>query len=155
MDVWYFAYGSNLLRSQMERRVGPARETPDAPRLAYLAGHQVVFNKFGRNNIDIYANLAPADSTVIGAVYCCDAVAMQKLDGFEQGYERKTVLVTDDAGAQFEAVAYFATPEHTVEEAPPTDAYLRRIVEGAREFGIPEPYVVSLLRQAGRADDWA
>lgn len=154
MDVWYFAYGSNLLRSQMVRRTGPLQVAPWQPRVARLEGYQVVFNKFGSNGLDIYANIVSPGPGVWGAIYRCTPDVLAALDGFEIGYTHLPVRVADTLGNLFDAIAYVATPENTVEQGTPTDAYLQRIIVGAREFDLPPEYILSILRQAGRNDDW-
>jgi cation transport regulator ChaC len=68
MDQWYFAYGSNLSKEQMEERIGSSREA----RVAWLTGYRLVFNKRSKKDGTGKANIVPAaGATVWGVVYRC------------------------------------------------------------------------------------
>src|SRR6202035_279355 len=105
MNEWYFAYGSNLWIDQMAARTGPIGQGDDRPRVALLPDHRLVFNMQG-NDGQVYANLERPGEGVIGVIYCCSAAALDKLDAYESGYERRPVQVTDEGGISLEAVAY-------------------------------------------------
>lgn len=142
--VHYFAYGSNLSRSQMERRLG---RTP-ASCLARLDGWKLVFNKRGRPT---YANIVREDGAAVwGALYECTAEELRAMDRFEgvagHHYRRIRVEVETSSGRRVAAVTYEACPASIVEAEPPSADYAARILEGAREHGLPEAYVVMLRK---------
>jgi gamma-glutamylcyclotransferase (GGCT)/AIG2-like uncharacterized protein YtfP len=147
MDSWYFAYGSNLLRDQMIARTGAVRGGDDGPRIVSLPNHRVAFNVLGSNG-QIYANIVESGEGVLGVVYRCSEESLVKLDGYEGGYDRREVIVIDDDGQELTAVAYIARPECLTFESRPSAAYLRKIVTGAREHGLPEEYIETLQSRA-------
>ncbi len=149
MNLWYFAYGSNLLSEQMATRTEPIREGVDKPRMAILPNYEVAFNMFGSDG-QFYANIIASESTVIGVLYRCSQTSIERLDGYEAGYERKSIVVTDKFGQRLEAEAYFALPGRTLTNGKPSLEYLQRILTGARMHGLPEEYVHALERRAAR-----
>ncbi len=138
---WYFAYGSNLCIEQMSLRTGPMDE--QTGRIARLPGHRLLFNMRGDDG-QVYANLAPGSGGVIGVVYFCGEAALAKLDVYEEGYDRRRVVVTLENGETMEAMAYVARPEHTTADGAPSAEYLEIILRGARRHGLPEAYIASI-----------
>jgi len=147
MDQWYFAYGSNLLASQMVRRTGPLQTGANAPRRATLANYRVAFNHRGTDGM-IYANIVTPGDGVLGVVYRCSKAALAKLDRFETGYERREVSVVDQLGNTLTAIAYVGKPDSIAAAGRPSDEYLARIVDGAREYGLPEEYIETIVERA-------
>jgi cation transport regulator ChaC len=149
MDHWYFAYGSNLLSEQMIARTGPIRNGDERPRIARLPNYRLVFNMRGEDG-QIYANIVTPGDGGLGVIYRCGPEALDKLDGFEQGYERQDVTVIDDRGVELRAVVYIARPERVTAEGRPSAAYLQKIVTGACQHGLPEEYLRTLEATAMR-----
>ncbi len=153
-DCWYFAYGSNLWIDQKETRTGPIRQGSERPRIARLADYRLAFNKRGSAGV-VYANVV--DSTgaeVFGVVYRCNPESMRQMDAKEIGYERRLVDVAADDGKVLKAVTYVAKPESVCCEGRPTKEYRDRILDGARQHGLPEDYIKSieaLARRGGEA----
>jgi gamma-glutamylcyclotransferase len=140
MHAWYFAYGSNLWIDQMAARTGPIATGEDRPRVARLSDHRLVFNMRGGDG-QVYANVESPGAAVIGVIYRCTSAALDKLDGYERGYERRQVLVTDEDGATLEAVVYVAKPNRVVSGGKPSADYLEKVLRGARQHGLPEAYI--------------
>ncbi len=149
MDVWYFAYGSNLLRSQMEARTGPIRIEEASPRVARLPGYRLSFNMNGGDG-QVYANIVQPGAGVIGVIYRCGPEALEKLDHYELGYVRQQAVVIDTAGQELGAILYVAKPESRCTEGQPSAAYLEKIVTGAREQGLDEGYIRGIEALAGK-----
>jgi gamma-glutamylcyclotransferase len=147
MDCWYFAYGSNLLSEQMVRRTGPLGEGPLRPRIAHLAGYRLVFQHLSADG-PAYANIVQPGSGVIGVVYRCPLAGLDVLDRYERGYERQTLRVIDVDGQALDAIAYVITPAPPVRDGKPSGKYLEKIITGARQHGLPEGYVASILLAA-------
>jgi gamma-glutamylcyclotransferase (GGCT)/AIG2-like uncharacterized protein YtfP len=144
MDSWYFAYGSNMSRSQMAGRTGPIRDGDEAPRVALLRGYRFGFTVRSTDN-RIYANVLPSpDDVVHGVLYRCGESGMQVLDRYEAGYQRRQVTVFDETGQQYEATVYVSLPQCTVDAGIPTPRYRDIVLSGAREFGLPEEYVARI-----------
>jgi gamma-glutamylcyclotransferase len=146
---WYFAYGSNLCAEQMLRRTGPIGEGEDSPRVARLLGYRLVFNMKGDNGL-MYANIVQPGDEVIGVLYHCSLAALASLDAYEEGYQRRQVLVTLEGGTTREALAYVARPERTATGGGPSPEYLGIIIRGAKRHGLPEAYIRWIEAQAGR-----
>lgn len=152
MSEWYFAYGSNLLAEQMARRIGPLSPHENRPRRASLPHYRLVFNMRGEGD-QVFANIQSPGKGVLGVVYWCSPEALARLDEYERGYERRRVLVTAEDGEQMEAFVYVAGPPNLVYGRRPAAEYLRRIVTGARQHGLPEAYIREIEVAAGRADE--
>ncbi len=150
MDCWYFAYGSNMSRTQMAGRTGPIREGDEAPRPALLRGYRFGFTVRSTDN-RIYANVLPSEpNDVHGVLYRCGEAGMRVLDRYEAGYQRRQVTVTDATGRAYEATVYVGLPECTVEPGLPTPRYRDIVLAGAREWGLPAEYVATIERLAGQ-----
>ena len=140
---WYFAYGSNLCVEQMARRTGPIGDGKESPCIARLPGYQLVFNMQGDDGL-VYANIIQPGEGVTGVLYSCGFAALASLDAYEEGYDRRRVLVTLEDGATREATAYVARPECTVQEGRPSPEYLGIIVGGAKRHGLSDAYIRSI-----------
>jgi gamma-glutamylcyclotransferase (GGCT)/AIG2-like uncharacterized protein YtfP len=137
----YFAYGSNLCVEQMIRRTGPMDE--EAPCIARLPGYRLVFNMRGDDSL-VYANITQPGDGVMGVLYHCREEALAKLDVYEEGYDRRQVVVTLEGGATREVMAYVAKPECTTDEGAPSADYLGIILRGAKRQGLPDAYICSI-----------
>jgi len=144
--VWYFAYGSNLCVEQMIRRTGPIGEE-ERPCIARLPSYRLVFNMRGDDG-QLYANISQPGGGVIGVLYRCGPAALSRLDVYEEGYDRRRVLVTLESGTAREAMAYIARPESTTNEGVPSAEYLEIILRGAKRQGLPQDYIASIESQA-------
>lgn len=141
MDCWYFAYGSNMSRTQMAGRTGPIRDGAEAPRVALLRGYRFAFSVRSTDH-RIYANvMESSEDAVHGILYRCGEPGMKTLDRYEAGYERRQVTVLDETGRVYEATVYVGLPQCTVEPGIPTPRYRDIVLTGAREFGLPTAYV--------------
>ncbi len=146
MSEWYFAYGSNLWSEQMAERTGPIPMDENRPRRAALPHYRLVFNMRGEDG-QVFANIQCPGNGVLGVVYCCSPAALIRLDEYERGYERRRVLVTAENGERLEAFTYVAEPPHIVYGRRPAAEYVRRIVTGARQHGLPEVYIQEIEAQ--------
>lgn len=145
---WYFAYGSNMSRAQMQSRAGTILEA----QIARLENYEIVFNKKSRGGSST-ANVRPAPGKVVyGVLYKISESAYRTMDrheGAPQHYRRIEVTVTDAAGKKLGAQAYIATK---VEKGlRPSPHYLQTILEGAGENHLPADYVGAIKQAAGAA----
>jgi gamma-glutamylcyclotransferase len=152
MSELYFAYGSNLWIEQMAKRLGPISLDENPPRRALLSDYRLIFNTRGEEG-HVFANIQPPGKGVLGVVYCCSPEALTLLDEYEQGYERRRVFVTAENGEQLEVFTYIAEPPNVVPGRKPTTEYLRRIVTGATQHGLPEAYILELIKE-GETKRW-
>lgn len=136
----YFAYGSNLKLARLRERAPSAN-----PRgRAQLRGWRLAFDKPGRDG-SAKANLRRADGgRVCGALYALNRGDWPGLDAAEGGYERIAVEVSTDSGALARAQTYLARAP--VAQGLPREDYLRLVLEGAREHGLPAGWIEALER---------
>jgi len=144
--LWYFGYGSNmndaifLTRRQMH---------PLATQQGRLADHRLTFNlPIGPGERGV-ANVEPAAGVhTWGVLYLLTSEECDRLDrteGVHRGvYERIPItVVPDDNADQLPAFTYRSS--RTRPGRKPSARYLRLLVDGAIEHGLPESYV-RLLR---------
>lgn len=137
----YFAYGSNMCSGRLRRRVPSAEPLF----IACLSGHRLSFDKRsndGSGKAD--AEHTGDDNCVWGVVFEIETVEKEALDQAEalgSGYEEKTVTLDGPFG-KCAATMYYATDKDAVRK--PYSWYLRFVVEGARQHGLPADYVFSL-----------
>ena len=147
-DRWYFAYGSNLDIDQKSDRTGKIR----CAIRACLHGFRFAFNKQGSNG-NIYANIMPdQDGVVWGVAYLCCPEAINTMDEYEGvlggHYEHETVTINKNDGIELAALTYVAGPEHICSHGRPKNAYLQKILNGARYHGLPTEYIDAIERAA-------
>ena len=139
--IYYFAYGSNLNRSEMRVRCPGAK--PLTP--ATLAGWRLTFRGV--------ADIEPApDAAVPGALWRLDHVDLRSLDRYEGAphlYERRLLEVDTESGP-LEAIAYVMTSDDYL--GLPSPWYFERIVEGYADWGLP--VTSSALRSVRPARSW-
>jgi gamma-glutamylcyclotransferase (GGCT)/AIG2-like uncharacterized protein YtfP len=141
MGELYFAYGSNVADIEVDGRyvrvVG----------VASLAGHRLAFTRRSVRTGTGVADVVPsAGDTVWGVVYELDAEELAALDqkeGAGWAYERQPRRVRMADGAEIDAFIYTVVNKE-LDEVPPSDAYLERLVLGARDRGFPASYIRTL-----------
>jgi gamma-glutamylcyclotransferase (GGCT)/AIG2-like uncharacterized protein YtfP len=142
----YFAYGSNLSARQMAFRcpgataLGPAR----------LDGYQLAFTRPSRRWGGCAADILPAPgSHAWGLAWNVSEAHLESLDRFEgvaSGAYRRLEVSLIAPRAELDAIAYAVVePE---EGGHPSARYLHTILEGAREHGLPAPWLRHLTRLA-------
>jgi len=142
---WYFAYGSNLDRKQMERRVGRCRDS----KRAILRGYALDFDRFsgGRWRGGVADVVKRKDGVVYGAVYMVTEDQLRKLDAWETGYRRSVVTVECDGRAE-EAVAYTVIEPGRFRD--PSEKYVETILRGLTVHGYSKETVSEVESQIRR-----
>lgn len=130
--MYYFAYGFNLSRRQMEACVPGSK----AVFAATLLNHRVIFAGDSRQWHGAVVSLRRVQGQrVEGAVYDLTPVQLNKLDAIEgRLYRRLPVKVVDGKGAFLEAVTHAQDP--LAPEGKPSREYLLVIQEGRRDWGL-------------------
>ena len=143
--AWYFAYASNMSRAQMKSRAGEIFEE----HVAKLENYKLVFNKKARGG-SATANIRPAPGLAVeGVLYKINEAAFRALDRFEgapQHYRRIEINVTSGNGQKIAAQAFIATKVD--KGLRPAPHYLKTILDGAREHGLPEDYLQKIQAAA-------
>ena len=137
-----FAYGSNMSAPRVRQRAPSARLRG----IGRLEGHALRWHKRGRDGSGkCDAEATGTDSDVVwGVLFEIDRSEKHRLDeaeGLHHGYDEKEVGITTGLGA-VEALMYYAT-----DIAPalrPFHWYKAFVVAGARQHGLPEPYIRNL-----------
>jgi gamma-glutamylcyclotransferase (GGCT)/AIG2-like uncharacterized protein YtfP len=131
---------------QKENRTGNVREV----KVAWLVGYRIAFDKRGIDGTG-KANIVPdAARTVWGVVYRCSPEALDRMDvheGTADGhYDRTDVQVRYKPGdgteaVTVEAVTCIAGDSFRDDSLVPNGQYLKTILQGARDHGLPHDYV--------------
>jgi len=134
----YFAYGSSLLRAQMERRLmGNIPVTR-----AVLKGYRLAFMGNSTERKGPVANLLPDPSRFVpGTLYELNEIMIQYLDRAEAAekgtYTILQVEVEKDDGGKFQAVSYQLAAKDPV-FGTPNLGYLMQVRQGYKEWGLSE-----------------
>ncbi|WP_425615504.1 gamma-glutamylcyclotransferase family protein [Anatilimnocola sp. NA78] len=142
-DRWYFAYGSNLHHPQLTARTRLSFTPGETSRRAFLPNYQFAFNMRSEDG-EYYANLTWPGVGVPGVIYHCDANALEQLDVFEAGYQRREVVVTTQDQEAVTAWVYLALPENARTHGRPNPAYLQIILTGARDHNLSAKHISQL-----------
>lgn len=135
---FYFAYGSSLLRAQMERRLMGNRPVTRAT----LKGYRLAFMGNSTERKGPIVNLLPDPSHFVpGTLYELNEVMIQYLDraeACEKGtYKPLAVVVEKDGGEKVEAACYQLARENPP-PGNPNLGYLLQVKQGYKEWGLPE-----------------
>ena len=136
----YFAFGSNMSTGQMRRRCPTAARID----LAYVPGHDLVFNRLGTHRPGGVASIAPnadPESRVYGIVWRLHTRDLLRLDEIEDltAYERITMQVHSLEGETYHCHTYRAFPQ--AEHIPPDPEYMEIILRAAIEAQFPQEYI--------------
>jgi gamma-glutamylcyclotransferase (GGCT)/AIG2-like uncharacterized protein YtfP len=138
----YFAYGSNLIDTQMLARCDGARVVG----AARLDGHRFLINQRG------VATVVPATSGAVhGLLWRCDdrhIAALDHYEGVDVGHYERRVLPVEHDGRAVPAWVYVALHD---EPGLPRPGYLPGIVSAASELGLPDDYIAELTGWGGSA----
>ncbi len=145
--LWYFAYGSNMQSATLRGRRGVeyARAVP-----ARLVGWRLVVDKpslIGDGNT--FANvIRDPRAAVCGVSFEVSEEDMGHIDLTEGvllgNYERVEVSVEPLANGHQPHLAFTLTSTKQHHEARPSERYMRLLVEGALEHGLPAEYIAFL-----------
>ncbi|MBM2805989.1 MAG: hypothetical protein HW419_3882 [Deltaproteobacteria bacterium] len=139
--MYYFAYGSNMNWPQMQRRCPSAQFVC----VARLPNYQFGITRHSRLRDCGTANVFPsAGAAVWGIVYDVSDADLIVMDGFEDGYRREFLSLTpaNNGAASITALVYVAEIETVV--PLPNAEYKRVMVEGAKHWQLPAPYLAML-----------
>jgi gamma-glutamylcyclotransferase (GGCT)/AIG2-like uncharacterized protein YtfP len=130
--TFYFAYGSNMDRNQMNNRC------PDN----HLIGQGLLPNyRFIINSRGVASVVVDSGSKVLGIIFRIsikDERTLDRYEGVRGGYYHKELLQINTEIGQQQALVYIASDNST---GPPRPGYLERIIKAAKEFNFPEDYI--------------
>ncbi len=132
----YFAYGANLLQSNLEKRIGKVKFI----KASYLIGYNITFN-YG-NSVNSFANLVEDENSIVfGTVYLLTQEQIDILDYYEgttldnKLYYSRVCELIDNKPTYF----YISKNCRNVLEKPVSYDYLNTIIEGYKKFNQPLP----------------
>lgn len=141
----YFAYGSNMSVRRLQKRVPSANPLG----VGRLADHELTFRKKSSDG-SAKCDIAPTDGRdVCGVLFEIDVRDEEALDRFEglgRGYRKKLVQVFDPAERDTCAFTYFADRAYIDGTLRPYTWYLKHVLVGAEEAGLPASYVAGIKR---------
>jgi hypothetical protein len=151
MSQLYFAFGSNMSLLTLRDRGVDANPAGTA----LLRDHRLAFTLPSERWTGRAADILPAPGVGVWGVLW-EMAEPDALDPFELRYNRSEVDVlqfpTGSEGLTQRAFTYTVKPEHrAADEAPPAHDYLRRMIEGAIDAGLPA-YYTDFLRNCGSVE---
>ena len=146
-DIFYFAYGSNMLAERLQARCPSARVYGNA----VVQDWTVRFWKLCRSDDSGKATLLPSYGKIVqGIVFIMDDLDLRPLDKAEsrnEGYGRhddfKVTLI--DNGKVIETAVFIAQPEYMSMDVVPFDWYKGLLVAGALQNNLDSDYVTSIV----------
>jgi hypothetical protein len=133
----HFAYGSNMSRLLMGARCPGAR----ALGVARLSGWRFVINRQG------FGSLAPCPGGLVHGVLwrltARDLAAINAYESIDSGLYLRRRMAVSCGVRQLTALVYITGRQSEGRARP---GYIHLVVQAAREWSLPEPYVRSLQR---------
>ena len=162
-NIYYFAYGSNMLEEQMKDRCGEDNYKNFG--CGYIEDFELAFTRRSQN----WCSMGVADLKdkigvkTYGQIYRINVIARNKLDcseGFKykklEDLEKNSYIRKDDVSIYSDklkknvlASCYFANPQANFIQ--PSKKYLDTIIKGAEECSLP-PSAIDTIRRIGRYD---
>lgn len=143
---WYFAYGSNLSRAQLKKRIGEWMEE----HRAILKGFRLTFAKGYSGHTSGKANIKPdPDGDVKGVIYLVTESQLSKLDRYEgvgRGVYKREQVNVESQGKLLPAITYVMVRELC--RLKPSDDYLDLILKGLEEHGYGQEVIEEVRKIA-------
>ena len=148
-ELLYFAYGSNLLRSQMQARCPGAR----VHSVVRLEGYELCFPmiSFTRSGMGVASIRPNEDAYVEGVVYAMTPDDFRRLDHYESEgtkYRRDTITIPKLG----EVWTYFPRLD-AGHHYPPSEEYLNAVIQGAIEHQLSAEYIQTLYAIKDRPEE--
>ena len=139
-EMLYFAYGSNLLQSQMQARCPGAR----VHSVVRLAGYELCFPmiSFTRSGMGVASIRPNEDAYVEGVIYTVTEDDFRRLDHYESEgikYRRDTITIPE-LGEVWTYLSRLDAGHHY----PPSEEYFNSMIQGAIENGLSDEYIAIL-----------
>ena len=147
MTILYFAFGSNMDRAQMSSRVPGARPVGTCR----LSGFQLGFTRRSQKGGGVADLIEAPEHEVWGVLYEMTLTELESLDvhegrhGESWAYDRVEVEVEVAVGGRVRAWRYFVVAPDLESKLLPRADYLRRIIDGAKQAGLPFEYIQRLM----------
>jgi len=149
-DIFYFAYGSNMLRQRLDARCPHVRLAG----VATLADHRLMFDQYSHVDASGKGGIAAASGRVVhGVLWSLPVRELPALDCAEsrgKGYERMQRTVTHENGRSLAVTTYL--PLNVRSGLKPWDWYLNLVIAGAEQHDLPDDYVAWIRQVPYKVD---
>lgn len=137
--MYYFAYGSNMLRKRLEERLGKVEDLG----MVLLYDYKIAFNKKSSDGTG-KTNIIPlSGQNVSGVAFSLTTDQLGILDKAEGGYNRTTIsAMLNNVLTNMET--YVAKETRIDNSLLPTKKYRQYLIDGALEHFFPQDYVEML-----------
>lgn len=146
----YFGYGSNLSRRRLHRSCPSARLVSSAR----LPDYRLAFTRRSERWGGGVADVLPAPGAevwgVVWRITTEESDALDRQEGLHldpPAYRRIELLVQPPTGEPLACRSYVVAAP-SAEHIPPAAAYLDTMLSGARDGGLPEPYIEQIAARA-------
>lgn len=141
----YFAYGSNMNLDQMEFRCPDAKAVGNVQ----LKDYRLAF--CGRPSGGGVATILPETGSMVDGVLwkitpSCEG-SLDRYEGYPHLYGKETISVQDTQGKIWKAAVYTMNAPYKDCPAVPSDFYLRGIIEGCGQNGVPSKPVMDAVKR--------
>lgn len=142
--MFYFAYGSNMQHRQMLEERCPGSKFVGH---AILDGHWMVYDGFSVEWGGAVANVVSSrQDEVWGGLFEITEEQLAQLDvheGYPKYYHRRLAeILRPRTKEKVQAWVYYRSPQVS---GVPSKRYVEAVVHGARECGLPEDYISSVI----------
>lgn len=142
MEIWYFAYGSNLKKSRLRKRSVAVYEH----KIGYIKDYSFSYSKIGVDNSG-KGNIYPQpENKVWGAFY---RISMDDYEHLHTDYEvgyRQIDLTGFCKDKSIQSKSFIASPEKISRNIKPSPDYYNIVIQGANEHNLP-PDHIQILKQ--------
>jgi hypothetical protein len=142
-EILYFAYASNLKQDLFEERLGHSAEFRGVgilPRYGFRFNHPME-DGTARANI-----VSSPNEQVYGVLYAISEEDLKHFLQSEPGYEYKEMTIYTSKGTV--KAGTFLSPENK-SNIFPSETYLAYIVDGGRNFKLPNEYLENIINRSG------
>ena len=131
--VYYFAYGSNMSKEQMKKRLGKVV----IGEKGVLKGFELVFNKQADKKPGVsYSNIINKEgSEVQGAIYKIsekELAVIDRREGYPDHYKRIELNIVKEDGTEVPCIIYIANSIKIGSGLKPERDYLEKILAGKK-----------------------
>lgn len=145
----YFAYGSNMSLNQMDFRCPQASVVENVR----VEDYRLTFCSMNPGN-GVATILPEEGSHVDGVLWRITPECEKSLDryeGYPRLYGKETIHVKNAEGKEREVLVYTMNEPYRNSPARPSDFYLKGILEGCRENGMPTKPIMDAVKQTQMA----
>jgi Gamma-glutamyl cyclotransferase, AIG2-like len=144
-ENFYFAYGSNLDISQIEKRIGKCIMLERA----HVDGYKLVFNVKSDNWGGWIANLKKTDwssDKVYGFLYLLNKKQLEELTTKYERIEPTSISVRLESGLEQKNVKAYIWPKEEPSHEPP-EAYRDAIIKGLTQHGYAQDIIEKVQKE--------